>query len=144
MLLDLASPLANRPISEMAAAEILIILKKYEKVGLREAAKRLRGRDWCRIPTGSRDAAGSERSDIRAAGRDRLARNVSSRGDHRRKKQLGALLLDIDQCTARPTLKAALDVSVGSKADLCTRGGDVRCYPRRRPGDRWRRPFRNL
>jgi integrase len=43
LLLDLASPLTKRPIAEITPAEILIILKRYEKSGRRETARRLRG-----------------------------------------------------------------------------------------------------
>src|ERR1700733_7768802 len=42
LLEDLASPLANRPIAEIAAAEILVLLKRIEKTGRRETARRLR------------------------------------------------------------------------------------------------------
>jgi hypothetical protein len=40
---DLAAPLAKRPISEITPAEVLDLLKKVEKTGRRETAKRLRG-----------------------------------------------------------------------------------------------------
>jgi DNA-binding transcriptional LysR family regulator len=40
---QLASPLTKRPIAEITAAEILVLLKKYEASGMRESAKRLRG-----------------------------------------------------------------------------------------------------
>jgi hypothetical protein len=43
LLLDLASPLTKRPIVEITPAEILVILKRYEKSGRRETARRLRG-----------------------------------------------------------------------------------------------------
>ncbi len=43
LLLDLASPLANRPIKEIVPAEILHVLKQVEKSGRRETARRLRG-----------------------------------------------------------------------------------------------------
>ena len=42
-LLDLASPLHNRPISEITPAELLYLLKSIEKSGRREAAKKMRG-----------------------------------------------------------------------------------------------------
>jgi len=42
-LLDLASPLHNRPISEITPAELLYLLKSIEKSGRRETAKKLRG-----------------------------------------------------------------------------------------------------
>jgi hypothetical protein len=43
LLLDLASPLANRPIAKITPLEILVLLQKHEKAGRRETAKRLRG-----------------------------------------------------------------------------------------------------
>ena len=43
LLEDLAAPLANRPIAEITAAEILDLLKRIEKSGRRETARRLRG-----------------------------------------------------------------------------------------------------
>ncbi|MGC1780284.1 MAG: Arm DNA-binding domain-containing protein [Xanthobacteraceae bacterium] len=43
LLLDQASALIKRPIAEITPAEILPILKKLEKAGRRETARRLRG-----------------------------------------------------------------------------------------------------
>jgi hypothetical protein len=43
LLEHLAAPLANRPISEITAVEILHLLKLIEKSGRRETARRLRG-----------------------------------------------------------------------------------------------------
>ena len=42
-LLDLASPLYNRPINEITPAELLYLLKSIEKSGRRETAKKMRG-----------------------------------------------------------------------------------------------------
>src|SRR5205807_3777101 len=42
MLQDLAAPLANRPVADIVAAEILDILKRIEKSGRRETARRVR------------------------------------------------------------------------------------------------------
>jgi integrase len=42
-LQDLAKPLANRPIAEITPAELLDLLKRVEKSGRRESARRLRG-----------------------------------------------------------------------------------------------------
>jgi integrase len=42
-LLNLASPLHNRPINEITPAELLYLLKSIEKSGRRETAKKLRG-----------------------------------------------------------------------------------------------------
>lgn len=43
LLMELASPLHKRPAAKVTPAEILVILQKYEKAGMRETAKRLRG-----------------------------------------------------------------------------------------------------
>lgn len=43
LLEDLAAPLAKRPISEITPAELLDLLKRFEKAGKRETARRLRG-----------------------------------------------------------------------------------------------------
>jgi len=42
-LLDLASPLQNRPINEITPAELLYLLKPIEKSGRRETAQKMRG-----------------------------------------------------------------------------------------------------
>lgn len=43
LLLDLAAPLVKRPIAEITPAEILSILKRIERSGRKETARRLRG-----------------------------------------------------------------------------------------------------
>jgi hypothetical protein len=43
LLIELASPLHQRPISQIKPAEILVLLQKYEKAGMLETARRLRG-----------------------------------------------------------------------------------------------------
>jgi integrase len=43
LLEDLAAPLSARPIAEIVPAEILTILKRIEKSGRRDTARRLRG-----------------------------------------------------------------------------------------------------
>jgi hypothetical protein len=43
LLEDLAAPVAGRPIAEIHPAEILTVLKRIEKSGRRESARRLRG-----------------------------------------------------------------------------------------------------
>ena len=44
LLLDIASPLANRPIAEITPAEVFDLLKRVERSGRRETARRLRSR----------------------------------------------------------------------------------------------------
>ena len=43
LLEDLAKPLADRPIADITPAELLHVLKRIEKSGRRETARRLRG-----------------------------------------------------------------------------------------------------
>ncbi|MGZ5865428.1 MAG: tyrosine-type recombinase/integrase, partial [Xanthobacteraceae bacterium] len=43
LLEDLAAPISNRPIAEITPAELLHLLKRIEKSGRRETAKKLRG-----------------------------------------------------------------------------------------------------
>ena len=40
---ELAKPIANRPIAEITAAELLHLLQRVEKSGRRETARRMRG-----------------------------------------------------------------------------------------------------
>ena len=67
LLLDLASPLAKRPIAKITPLEILVLLQKHEKAGRRETAKRLARHHRGSVPPGYRHAAGNHRPDIRAA-----------------------------------------------------------------------------
>lgn len=142
MLLDLASPLAKRPIAEITAAEILIILKKYEKAGLRETAKRLRGV----IGAVFRLAIATLRaqSDPTYALRGAIASPVvSHRPAITDEGQLGALLLAIDECTCWPTLKAALKFL----ALTMMRPGEVRHMRRNEviwPSATWRIPAERM
>ena len=43
MLEDLAAPLAKRPIAQIVPIEVLDVLKRIEKSGRRETARKLRG-----------------------------------------------------------------------------------------------------
>lgn len=121
MLQDLASPLADRPIAEIAAAEILIILKRIEKSGRRETARRLRG------VMGSvfRHAIVTLRAttDPTYALRGALLRvHVTHRAAITDESRLGALLCAIDEYDGWPTIRAALQLL----ALTMTRPGDIR------------------
>jgi integrase len=107
LLEDLASPLAKRPISEITSAEILTILKKVEKSGRRETARRLRGA----IGTVFRLAAATLRAptDPTYALKDALAPPVVvHRPAITDERKLGALMLAIDEYDGWPTLKTAM------------------------------------
>ena len=121
LLNDLAAPLANRPIAEIVPAEILAVLKRIEKSGRRETARRLRG------VMGSvfRHAIVTLRAtnDPTVALRGALLRpNVQHRAAITDEKQLGSLMRSIDEYDGWPTVRAALQLL----ALTMTRPGDVR------------------
>jgi integrase len=121
MLEDLASPLANRPIAEIVAAEILIILKRIEKSGRRETARRLRGV----VGSVFRHAIVTLRAttDPTLALRGALLRvRVTHRAAITDEKQLGTLMCAIDDYDGWPTIRAALQLL----ALTMTRPGDIR------------------
>jgi integrase len=142
MLLDLASPLSKRPIAEIAAAEILIILKKYEKAGLRETARRLRGVIGAvfRLAVATLRASADPTFALRGA----IASPISShRAAITDERQLGALMRAIDECEAWPTLKTA----VKFLALTMMRPGEVRHMRRDEviwPSATWRIPAERM
>lgn len=101
LLEDLAAPLANRPIAEITAAEILDLLKQVEKSGRRETARRPRGV----IGTVFRSAVVT----LRAASDPTSAlQNAKPRAAITDQEQFGGLLRGIDEYDGWPTIKAAL------------------------------------
>jgi integrase len=126
LLEDLASPLAKRPIAEIVAAEILVVLKRIEKSGRRETARRLRGA----IGTVFRHAVATLRAstDPTFALRGALLRpKVQHRAAITDEKEFGALMLSIDEYDGWPTLRAALQLL----ALTMTRPGDIRFMSRK-------------
>jgi hypothetical protein len=67
LLEDLARPLSARPIAEIVPAEILTILKRIEKSGRRETARRLRGVMGSVFRLAVVTLRATDRSDVRAA-----------------------------------------------------------------------------
>lgn len=121
LLLDLAAPLRNRPIAELTPAEILDLLKRIEKSGRRDTARRLRGV----IGSVSRYAVVTLRAqnDPTYALRGALLKpDVKHRAAITDERKLGALMLSIDEYDGWPTLRAALLLL----ALTMTRPGDVR------------------
>jgi integrase len=121
LLDDLAAPLARRPIAEIVPAEILTILKRIEKSGRRESARRLRGVMGAvfryaivtlRAPTDPTFA-------LRGA---LVPPNVRHRPAITDEKRLGGLMCSIDDYDGWPTLRAALQILPLTM----TRPGDVR------------------
>jgi integrase len=121
MLQDLAAPLANRPIAEIVPAEILHILKRIEKSGRRETARRLRGvmGSVFRHAVVTLRATNDPTYALRGA---LLKVNVRHRAAITDEKQLGSLMCSIDEYDGWPTLRAALQLL----ALTMTRPGDVR------------------
>ena len=105
-LLDLASPLHNRPISKITPAELLYLLKSIEKSGRRETAKKMRGA----ISAVFRLAVVTMRAenDPTFALKDALVPpQVVSRAAITDEKKFGALLLDLEGFTGwRITIEA--------------------------------------
>ncbi len=121
LLKDLAEPLANRPISEITAAEILQLLKRIETSGRRETARRLRGL----IGSVFRYAIVTLRatSDPTIATHGALlAPKVNHRAAIIDEKQLGGLMRAIDDYDGWPTVAAALKFTALTFA----RPGEVR------------------
>ncbi|MCK1744479.1 integrase arm-type DNA-binding domain-containing protein [Bradyrhizobium sp. 139] len=96
LLQDLAAPLTKRPITDVTPAEILDILKKVEKSGRRDTARRLRGA----IGTAFRLAIQTLRAtnDPTFALRGSLLKpNVQHRPAITDERELGALMVSIDE-----------------------------------------------
>jgi integrase len=142
LLLDLASPLTKRPIAEVTPAEILLILKRLEKSGRRETARRLRGviGKVCRLAVATLRAPTDPTYALQGA---LLAPVVHHRPAITDEKQLGALMASIDEYDGWPTLKSALLYLALTMA----RPGEVR-YLRRNeiiwPKATWRIPAERM
>lgn len=121
LLKDLAAPIADRPIAEITPAELLDLLKRIEKSGRRESARRLRGV----IGSVFRLAVVTLRanSDPTFALRGALLRpKVQHRASIIDVTQLGALLRAIYDYDGWPTITAALKFASLTMA----RPGEVR------------------
>jgi integrase len=121
LLENLAAPLSGRPIADIAAHEILEVLRRVEKTGRRESARRLRGTIGCVF----RHAVATLRAqhDPTAALRGALLRPiVNHRAAITDERDLGALMVSIDEYDGWATLRAALQLL----ALTMTRPGDVR------------------
>ena len=107
LLVELASPLSKRPVSEVTSAEILVLLQKYEKAGMRETAKRLRGVIGAvfRLAIATLRATTDPTYALRGAIAAPVVKHRPAITDER---QLGVLMAEIDGYTGWPTLKAAI------------------------------------
>jgi integrase len=107
LLLELAAPIANRPIAEITAAEILDLLKRVERSGRRETARRMRSTISAvfRLAVATLRATNDPTFALRGA---LVPPNVKPRAAITDERQLGGLLRSIDAFHGWPTLKAAL------------------------------------
>jgi integrase len=121
LLEDLAKPLANRPIAEITAAEILDLLKRIEKSGRRETARRLRGVMGAvfRLAVVTLRAPGDPTHALQGA---LLRPNTKSRAAITDERKFGALLRAIDDYDGWTSIRAALQFSALTFA----RPGEVR------------------
>jgi integrase len=125
LLNDLARPLHKRPIKKISSAEILALLKKVEKSGRRETARRLRGA----IGSVFRLAIATLRADVDPTFALRgalLQPVVTHRPAITDEADFGALMTVIDEFDGWPTIRAGLQFL----ALTMTRPADVR-YMRR-------------
>lgn len=121
LLENLARPLANRPISEITAAEILDLLKRIKKSGRRETARRLRGLigSVFRYAIVTLRAAGDPTTATHGA---LLAPKVKNHAAIVDEKRFGGLIRAIDDYDGWLTLTAALKFTALTFA----RPGEVR------------------
>jgi integrase len=142
MLHVLAASLSKRPISEITPAEILAVLKQVEKSGRRETARKLRGM----IGTIFRYAVATLRAttDPTYSLKGALsAPIVTHRPAITDERQLGALMLTIDEYDGWPTLQAAIQFL----ALTMTRPGEVRLMQRSEiiwPNSTWTIPAERM
>ena len=121
LLEELAKPLAKRPIKEITPAEILDLLKRIEKSGRRETARRMRGviGSVFRLAIVTLRADADPTSALRGA---LLSPKVKGHAAITDEKAFGALLCSIDEYNGWPTLQLALKFL----ALTCVRPGEVR------------------
>jgi integrase len=107
LLQDVAAPLASRPIAEITPIEVLELLRRIERSGRRETARRLRAMISAvfRLAIITQRAASDPTAALQGA---LVPPNVKQRAAITDEKQFGRLLLAIDEYDGWPTLKAAL------------------------------------
>jgi integrase len=121
LLLDIAAPLANRPITQISPAEVLDLLKRVERSGRRETARRLRSRISAVFRFAIVTLRASNDPTTALIGAITPPR-VTHRAAITDERQLGGLLRAIDHFEGWPTVKAALLFT----ALTCARPGEVR------------------
>lgn len=120
-LQDLAKPLTDRPIADITPHEILELLKKIERTGRRETARRLRGTigGVFRLAIATLRATNDPTYPLRGALMQPVVQHRAAITDER---DLGALMVCIDEHDGWETLRAALLFL----ALTMSRPGDVR------------------
>jgi integrase len=110
-LQKLAAPLTNLPITEITPAEILQLLKRIEKSGRRETARKVRSAigSVFRLAITTLRATNDPTFPLRGA---LLKPNVQHRAAITDEARLGALLVAIDEYDGWPTIRAALQLIV--------------------------------
>jgi integrase len=121
MLQVLAAPLTRRPIADIMPIEVLDVLKRIEKSGRRETARKLRGAigGVFRYAIVTLRATNDPTVPLRGA---LLQPNVEHRPAITDERELGMLMSTIDDYDGWPTLRATLQLL----ALTMTRPGDVR------------------
>lgn len=119
--MEVAAPLANRPVAEITSAEVLDLLKRVERSGRRETAKRLRATISAvfRLAIATLRASNDPTTALIGALSPPRVKHRAAITDER---QLGGLLRAIDEFDGWPTIKAALLFT----ALTCARPGEVR------------------
>jgi integrase len=121
LLEDVAAPLAARPIANITPAELLDLLKRVERSGRRDTARRLRATisGVFRLAIVTLRAEHDPTSPLKGA---LLRPQLQHRAAITDEKKFGALLRSIDEFDGWPTLRAAMLFTALS----CARPGEVR------------------
>ena len=121
LLFDIAAPLAQRPVAEITSAEILDMLKRVERSGRRETARRLRSRLSAvfRLAIVTLRATSDPTTALIGAITPPRVQHLAAITDE---NQFGGLLRAIDGFEGWPTVKSALLFT----ALTCARPGEVR------------------
>ncbi len=125
LLKDLAAELNDRPIREITSAELLTLLKRIEKSGRRETARRLRGTigGVFKMAIATLRAESDPTIPLHGA---LLPPKVTGRAAITDEKELGELLWNIDDYDGWLTIRAALQFLMLT----CVRPGEVRLAKR--------------
>ncbi len=121
LLKKLAEPLADRPIQEITAAEVLTLLQRIEQSGRRETARRLRGTisSVFKLAIVTLRAKDDPTMPLHGA---LLPPKVEGRAAITDEKELGTLLQNIADYDGWPTIRAGLQFLMLT----CVRPGEVR------------------